>query len=163
MKTIKFLIASVVLPLAVTQTNAQALIPELKCFEKIVNQKWIGRFDDTTETSENILTIEATLDGAAIMETHCIPTAGNFCSRTFYYWDPEAKAIAATRITNNQWLFRFTVTPKDSIFLYEGTRYDPKGKVSKVTSKRVVHSDGRIKDNSGGRDSRTYRKKLIIP
>lgn len=158
MKTVRTVLVSVVWLLAVSDSNTQTLIPELKCFDKITNQKWVGRFDDTSETSENLLNVETILDGAAILETHCIPTAGNFCSRTFYYWDPQAKTIVALRVTNNRWLFHFTVTPKDSVLLYEGTRCDPEGNVSNVSSERVIHSDGSIKDSRGNRDSRTYWK-----
>ncbi|MFC2102125.1 hypothetical protein ACFLS7_03950 [Bacteroidota bacterium] len=156
MKTTKSILVSVILLLSVTFANAQTLIPELKSFEKIVNQKWIGHFDDPDEKNEIHLTIESILDGVAILETVNVPEAENYTEQILYYWDPEIKAIAATRITNNRWLFRFVVTPKDSVFLYEGTRYNPGGEKSNTSSMRVLQKDGSFKVNVGNRDSRTF-------
>ena len=129
-------------------TDAQNLNPELKVFEQIVDQEWIGRFDGPEETMEIFLNIEAILSGSAIRKTKTIPAA-KFNSETLIYWDPEAKAIAYIHITNNGYLGRGYITPKDTVLLSEGTQYGPDGSYRKTRSETIFREDETFVEKAG--------------
>ena len=133
----------------ITRTQAQNLIPQLKVFEPIVNQDWIGNFDDPEETMDIYENTEVILNGSAIRRTRTVPAAENFRSETLYYWDPEAKVIAFIQITNNGYLNRGTVTPKDTVLLCEGNRYGPDGSYSKTKSETIFQKDGTYIEKGG--------------
>jgi len=138
------------------RTDAQNLIPELKVFEQIVDQEWIGRFDNPEETMEIFLNIEAILNGSAIRKTQTIPVA-KYSSETLIYWDPEAKAIAFIHITNNGYLSRGYITPKDTVLLSEGTQYGPDGFYRKTRSETIFREDGTFVEKAG--HTIIYKKK----
>jgi len=131
------------------QAGAQALAPELKPLAPLVNQEWIGRFDDPKETQEIFEKFESILDGWAVRETRAVPAAGNFRSEKIFYWDPEAKAISYIRITANRYLLRGTVTVKDSILVYEGISYAPDGSSRKTRGEIIIKGDGTYVEKEG--------------
>lgn len=146
-----------ILLLTISRSWAQELISELRAFAPIVNQEWIGKFDDPAETREIFLKVEGILNGTAIRQTQAIPAAGNFRSETLFFWDPGAKTIAYVRMTMNRYLFKGRVTPNDSVLVVEGTRYALDGSATPVRSELIIRHDGTFIEKGG--HTILYRKK----
>jgi len=143
------MIAFALLYCSAGQIAAQDLIPELEVLKPIVNQEWIGRFENPEETMEIYLKLEVILKGSAIRQTQNIQEAEDFRSETLYYWDPEAKAIAYIRITNNRYLFKGFVRVSDAVLVYEGVRYSPDGSSSNTRSERYFDTEGNWIEKGG--------------
>lgn len=161
-KTMKLIKIGIIILVALFFCNARAdaqnLIRELKAFEQIVDQEWTGRYDNPNETMEIFLNIEAILNGSAIRKTQTIPDA-KYSSETLIYWDPEARAIAFIHITNNGYLSRGYITPKNTVLLYEGTRYGPDGSIRKTMSETILQEDGTFIDKAKAGHTIIYKKK----